>query len=190
MIQNQHGAGKISKKWDRSGIVLEDMGFNKYRVKVDGSGRITDRNRQFLRKFTPVTPGMPGPTPNTGTQQVDPSPERIRIPQQVDTFPERIQIPQQVDPSPERTRIPQQVDQTPLNPPDVQRAGDMINPGSPSLHSPESPTFETPPSSPVVSPNHPGPVGDQPVLPQETPTLPRRSTRVRRPPDRLKFDKF
>ena len=55
IIQNQHGAGKISKKWDRTGLILEDMGYNKYRIKVDGSGRVTDRNRQFLRQFTPVT---------------------------------------------------------------------------------------------------------------------------------------
>ena len=129
---------------------------------------------------------MPGPTPNTRTQQVDPPPERS-------------QIPQQVDPSPERIRIPQQFDQTPLSHPDVQTAGDMINPGSPTSqragetinsHSPESPTFVTPPSSPVSTPTPQGPAVGQPVLPPETPTLPRRSTRVSRPPDRLTYDRF
>ena len=49
LIQNQHGAGKIAKRWDRTGQVIEDMGHNKYRVRVDGSGRVSDRNRQFLR---------------------------------------------------------------------------------------------------------------------------------------------
>ena len=43
LVQNQYGAGKISKRWDKSGMVLEDLGFNKYRIKIDGSGRITDR---------------------------------------------------------------------------------------------------------------------------------------------------
>ena len=38
LIQNQYGAGKLAKKWDKSGLVLEDLGYNKYRVKVDGSG--------------------------------------------------------------------------------------------------------------------------------------------------------
>ena len=66
MIQNQHGAGKIAKKWDKTGLILEDMGYNKYRIKVDGSGRVTDRNRQFLRQFTPVTTQQPGPRPDTG----------------------------------------------------------------------------------------------------------------------------
>lgn len=66
LIQNQHGTGKAQKKWEKSGMVLEHLGYNKYRIKVDGSGRITDRNRQFLRKFTPWTPNLPGPSPNTG----------------------------------------------------------------------------------------------------------------------------
>ena len=65
MIQNQHGAGKIARKWDKTGLVLEDMGYNKYRIKVDGSGRVTDRNRQYLRQFTPVTTPQPGPRPET-----------------------------------------------------------------------------------------------------------------------------
>ena len=37
------------------------MGYNKYCIKVDGSGHITDRNHQFLHQFTPVTPQLPGP---------------------------------------------------------------------------------------------------------------------------------
>ena len=65
LIQNQAGAGKIAKKWDKSGQVIESLGHGKYRVRVDGSGRVTDRNRQFLRSFTPATPTLPGPTPNT-----------------------------------------------------------------------------------------------------------------------------
>ena len=65
LIQNQRGAGKIAKKWERTGQVIESLGYNKYRVKVDGSGRISDRNRQFLRRITPVTSTLPGPTPST-----------------------------------------------------------------------------------------------------------------------------
>ena len=65
MLQNQHGAGKIAKKWDRTGLVLENLGYNKYRIKVDGSGRVTDRNRQYLRQFTAVTNSQPGPRPET-----------------------------------------------------------------------------------------------------------------------------
>ena len=64
LIQNQHGAGKIAKKWERTGQVVEDLGYNKYRVRVDGSGRVSDRNRQFLRQITPVSPSLPGPGPS------------------------------------------------------------------------------------------------------------------------------
>lgn len=53
-LQNQHGTSPT--KWDRSGIVVESLGHDQYRVKVDGSGRLTLRNCRFLRAYTPVTP--------------------------------------------------------------------------------------------------------------------------------------
>ena len=65
IVQNQYGAGKIAKKWDRTGQVVEDLGYNKYRIRIDGSGRVSDRNRQYLRKFTPFTSTLPGPKPQT-----------------------------------------------------------------------------------------------------------------------------
>ena len=49
-VQNQHGPHP--NKWDRSGIVLESLGHHQYNIKIDGTGRITKRNRQFLRKYT------------------------------------------------------------------------------------------------------------------------------------------
>ena len=61
-IQNQRGVGKASKRWDRSGVVLENKGYDKYSVRVDGSGRVTDRNRRFLRAFKPAeAPRIPAP---------------------------------------------------------------------------------------------------------------------------------
>ena len=53
-VQNQ--TGRHPNKWDRSGIVLENLGHDKYNIKVDGSGRITTRNRRFLRRYTLSTP--------------------------------------------------------------------------------------------------------------------------------------
>ena len=53
--------------------MVEDLGFNKYRVRIDGSGRVTDRNRQFLRLFKPATfTYSPGITQNT--HEGDPHP--------------------------------------------------------------------------------------------------------------------
>ena len=53
-IQNQ--VGSHPKKWDNTGVVIEVRQFDQYVVKVDGSGRVTLRNRKFLRKYVPVQP--------------------------------------------------------------------------------------------------------------------------------------
>ena len=62
-VQNQRGAGKLAKKWDRTGTVVEDKSHDKYAVKIDGSGRLTDRNRRYLRAFKPDTlTSLPAPS--------------------------------------------------------------------------------------------------------------------------------
>ena len=55
-LQNQRGIAP--NKWDRSGAVLESLDHDQYKVKVDGSGRLTLRNRHFLRAYTPATPSI------------------------------------------------------------------------------------------------------------------------------------
>ena len=50
-IQNQRAAGNLAKRWDKTGVVLEDMGSNKYSFNVDGSGRVTNRNCCYMRNF-------------------------------------------------------------------------------------------------------------------------------------------
>ena len=59
-IQNQ--VGPHSRRWDRSGLIVEVLPFNKYLVKVDGSGRVTSRNRRYLRLFKDVSLSIPGPS--------------------------------------------------------------------------------------------------------------------------------
>ena len=51
-IQNQ--IGQHPSKWDKTGVVVEVKQFDQYRIRVDGSGRLTLRNRKFLRSYTPV----------------------------------------------------------------------------------------------------------------------------------------
>ena len=46
-VQNQNGSR--SKKWDKTGIVVQLMGNRQYQVRMDGSGRLSLRNRRFLR---------------------------------------------------------------------------------------------------------------------------------------------
>ena len=53
-VQNQKGNDPL--RWDRSGTVVESLGNQQYSVKMDGSGRVTLRNRKFLRKIEPLIP--------------------------------------------------------------------------------------------------------------------------------------
>ena len=53
MIQNQRAPGNQARKWDRTGVMVDCPGYDKYSMRVDGSGRVTDRNRKYLRAFTP-----------------------------------------------------------------------------------------------------------------------------------------
>ena len=52
-IQNQTGHHPL--KWDKTGRVIEVRQYDQYAVRVDGSGRVTLRNRRFLRKYDPYT---------------------------------------------------------------------------------------------------------------------------------------
>ena len=51
-IQNQEG--RFPRKWDKTGVIVEVRQYDQYKVKIDGSNRITLRNRKFLRKFIPA----------------------------------------------------------------------------------------------------------------------------------------
>ena len=101
IVQNQ--TGHSPKKWDRSGVVVETKSNDQYVVKMSGSGRLTLRNRRFLKKYTlptgtnqpmspappiplshspavatepPPTPRVP-PTPKTPAPQVEPADGRL-----------------------------------------------------------------------------------------------------------------
>ena len=53
LVQNQIPNSPRSKKWDRQGTVVFTGENDQYLIKVAGTGRLTLRNRQFLRKFQP-----------------------------------------------------------------------------------------------------------------------------------------
>jgi len=55
-LQNQ--VGPFPRKWDKTGVVIEVCQFDQYVVRIDGSRRVTLRNRKFLRKYVPVQ-GLP-----------------------------------------------------------------------------------------------------------------------------------
>ena len=58
-IQNQ--VGNKPRRWDKTGVVMECKDYDQYVVKVDGTGRLTLRNRKFLRLLTPI-PKRTAPT--------------------------------------------------------------------------------------------------------------------------------
>ena len=51
MVQIQNQRGVDPKRWCKSGKIVEKLNFNQYLVKVDGSGRLTRRNRRFLKRI-------------------------------------------------------------------------------------------------------------------------------------------
>ena len=53
-VQNQRGKDPL--RWDKSGVVVENLGNHQYTIKMDGSGRVTLRNRKFLRIIRPLVP--------------------------------------------------------------------------------------------------------------------------------------
>ena len=60
VVQIQNQKGREPLRWDKSGTVVESHGNDQYSVRMDGSGRITLRNRQYLRKIVPLFERMLG----------------------------------------------------------------------------------------------------------------------------------
>ena len=56
-MQNQMGPHPL--RWDKTGVVVKVRQFDQYVIRVDGSGRVTLRNRKFLRRYVPVYPRPP-----------------------------------------------------------------------------------------------------------------------------------
>ena len=71
-VQNQ--SGNHPKVWGRSGLVVEVKQHDQYVVKMDGSGRISLRNRRFLRQTQPDTNKAPGPSPTAAQKPAVPIP--------------------------------------------------------------------------------------------------------------------
>ena len=73
-VQNQ--TGNSPKRWDRTGIVVDVGANDQYIVKIDGSGRLTSRNRRFLRQFQPASMVIqPAPAPSSLNDRLFPSSE-------------------------------------------------------------------------------------------------------------------
>ena len=59
LVQNQYGPR--SKAWEISGTIVEVLKNDSYQVKLAGSGRVSKRRRQFIRKIKVFDPDvLPG----------------------------------------------------------------------------------------------------------------------------------
>ena len=128
-IQNQ--VGPHPTKWDKTGIVIEVRQFHQYVVRVDGSGRVTLRNRRFLRKYTPAVerrpvtslPSLPR-TPASGPAPAAPQPATSAplVPPDLHGPPSASSSPGQegapsASPSPLLSPPPHATPPAPVNPP-------------------------------------------------------------------------
>ena len=52
----QDQAGRTPTRWNKSGTILEVLPHDSLLVKIDGSAKVTKRNRKFLRRFEPFAP--------------------------------------------------------------------------------------------------------------------------------------
>lgn len=164
-IQNQQGTHPT--KWDRSGTIVESPGYDQYRVKVDGSGRLTLRNRRFLRAYTPATPSIPQQSPALCL------PTAIVEHRSHSSRP--LPPPRPQDASQPSVTAPH-VTPTDVSPPSVTQGATPIN-APPSQAPPDtcSPSGSSTDTSPPAALSQPPPMPDQPLRP----------CRARKPPKRF-----
>ena len=54
LVRVQNQSGNKPKRWDRTGLVVDVLPHQQYKVRMDGSGDVSLRNRRFLRQITPI----------------------------------------------------------------------------------------------------------------------------------------
>ena len=124
-MQNQ--AGNYPKRWDRSGTIVDILGHDSYLVKIDASGRVSKRNRRFLRRFTSpsltIQAPLNIPSPHFPSQVHDNNCSPVHttvVPSQVDTANVTL----------DTTPLPAEVVDT-----DVEPVSEVSNPLPPPLES-------------------------------------------------------
>ena len=65
-MANQKQHSNTPLKWDNTGVIVEDGAYNRYTIKVDQSGRLTDRNGRFLHAIWLYKEIIGKPAPTVG----------------------------------------------------------------------------------------------------------------------------
>ena len=55
-VQVQDQKGLTPLRWTKSGVIVEKRDYDQYVIRMDGSGRMTLRNRKFIRAIDPLHP--------------------------------------------------------------------------------------------------------------------------------------
>ena len=171
LVQNQQGSQPT--RWDRTGMVVETLGNRQYSIKMHGSGRLTLRNRRFLKKMQSLHSANHQPGNYTMVSQRDRPSLRSGGPSVVTVPPvSSVAPPPALPPSP------------PVSTPHAADRGLCV----PAEAIARAPQISLGPS-PAVPPAATGPVQPVTQSPAARPAcqqdLPRRSTRARIPTRRL-----
>ena len=156
LIQNQDNSSGRGNKWDRQGRVIAAKSNDQYLVKVDGTGRLTLRNRRFLRKFQART--------DTVCDYIPPA--AVKLPEH-DVRRNEVHVPQNIDSGISRSDA--EKIHSPMPAPD--------NPHPVSETDDPMPAPDHPP--PVSETDNPPPVSETDEMPLDDTQPRRRSSRSR-----------
>ena len=181
-IQNQTGSHPT--RWDKTGVVIEVRQFDQYVTRVDGSGRITIRNRKFLRRYTPVQKTPPRRLLSDDLKYTcKPCP----IPSPKPSFPLKthhpLNAPEASTPAKQANDLPLQACQPssapePATPACQQGTPQACHPSTPAVNTPvRGELHETVPDSPSDTETR----LTQPASPSGSPVRPTASPVMRRP---------
>ena len=166
-VRLQNLVGPHPTKWDRTGIMVEVRQYDQYVIRVDGSGRVTLRNRKHLRQYTPHIARAPlinSPSVIPLATTMPPSPMLPETPAQpADPVSP---LPRPTTPVPATTAWPESGAGQPHR-----ASREMLQPTAP----PPTPAAEVPPPAAEVPPPTPVP----------SPAVRRLGGRTRQPPRRL-----
>ena len=126
IIQNR--GKKNPRQWLRTGRIVEALPHRQYRIKMDGSGRVTLQNRRFIRVATFITPFIiPSPTSIQQTDHLPPPSAPVQPPTDNITQP-LITLP--LAPVPETDSLPlTSTESTPVLPTSLRRLLTFNKPG-------------------------------------------------------------
>ena len=150
MVQNL--LGNNPKRWDKRGVVLEVLPHRQYKIKMDGSRRISLRNRKHLKKFKPVVsepnnPVICGPVPVSIPKEKLPE-VNLTETSVTDPVSEQGELPQMMYDNVVRSDLAPRVPTTP-----VRNHGPGQSFASPVMGAPSQPLPYTQPP-PVFTPTH------------------------------------